>query len=159
MSYIDENLMTGERVVYRARLHKIVYGWAAFFAFFDLIILLAGAWVGAILLLLIAASLGLVAYIRIRTSEFGVTNKRVLIKVGVLSRRSLELLLPKVEGIGVAQGITARIFDYGTIIVTGTGGTKEPFKTIAKPLVFRKNVQEQISAPQTAEPVAVLASR
>lgn len=159
MSYVDENLMAGERVVYRATLHYIVYGWAAFFAFFGLVTLLAGAWTGVIVFFLLAALTGLLAYIRMRTSEFAVTNKRVLIKVGVLGRRSLEILLAKIEGIGVNQDLTGRLLDFGTIVVIGTGGTKEPFKTIAKPLAFRKSVQEQISAPQTPEPLAVPAGR
>lgn len=115
-----------------------VYAWAAFFAFFGLVTLLAGAWVGVIVFFLLAALVGLLAYLRVRTSEFAVTNKRVLIKVGVLSRRSLELLLTKIEGIGVNQDITGRVLDFGTIVVIGTGGTKEPFKNIAKPLAFRK---------------------
>ena len=86
---------------------------------------------------------GLSSYINFTSSEFGVTNRRVLIKVGFIRRRSLELLLSKVEGIGVDQGIPGRIFGYGTIIVTGTGGTKEPFRNITAPMEFRKTVQEQ----------------
>lgn len=155
MSYVDENLMTGEHVVYRAKLHSIVYAGAAFFAFFGLVTLLAGAWPGVIVFFLLAGLAGLAAYIRVMTSEFAVTNKRALIKVGVLSRRSLEILLTKIEGIGVNQNLTGRLLDFGTIVVIGTGGTKEPFKRIAKPLTFRKSVQEQISEPQTSEPVAV----
>jgi hypothetical protein len=38
--------------------------------------------------------------------------------------------------------------EYGTLIVSGTGGTKEPFKMIAKPFEFRKQVQEQIAIEQ-----------
>jgi hypothetical protein len=38
------------------------------------------------------------------------------------------------------------MLDYGTIVVTGTGGTKEPFKRIAAPLEFRKQVQSRIPA-------------
>jgi hypothetical protein len=51
------------------------------------------------------------------------------------------LLLPKVEAIQVDQGILGRIFNYGTITIVGTGGTKEPFRGIAKPLEFRRQVQ------------------
>jgi uncharacterized membrane protein YdbT with pleckstrin-like domain len=75
-----------------------------------------------------------------------VTNRRVLIKVGFIRRHSLELLLPKVEGIAVDQGILGRILGYGTIIVTGTGGTKEPFRNIIAPMEFRKMVQQQTSS-------------
>ena len=80
------------------------------------------------------------------TSEFAVTNKRVLVKVGFISRHTLELLLSKVETIGVDQSILGRILGYGTIVVIGTGGTREPFKAIADPLGFRHQVQGQTSA-------------
>jgi uncharacterized membrane protein YdbT with pleckstrin-like domain len=73
------------------------------------------------------------------------TNKRVLVKIGWLRRQSLETLLSKIETIGVEQDILGRALDYGTIVVTGTGGSKEPFRTIASPMEFRRAVQEQIA--------------
>jgi len=53
-------------------------------------------------------------------------------------------LLNKVEGIQVNQGILGRILGFGSITVSGTGGTKDPFHKIDAPLEFRKKVQEQI---------------
>jgi uncharacterized membrane protein YdbT with pleckstrin-like domain len=61
--------------------------------------------------------------------------------VGFLRRRTVELLLTKVEAIGVDQGILGRILKFGTIAVTGTGGTNERFPGICDPLEFRKQVQ------------------
>ena len=37
------------------------------------------------------------------SSEFGVTSKRVIIKVGFIQRRTLELLIRQVEAISVDQ--------------------------------------------------------
>jgi len=79
------------------------------------------------------------------TSEFGITDKRVLIKTGFIQRNSHEILLSKVEAIKVNQGLLGRMLDFGTIALTGTGGTQDPFKNIVKPLEFRKQAQEQIS--------------
>ena len=78
-------------------------------------------------------------------SEFAVTNKRVLIKTGWIRRHSLEILLSKIEGIRVEQDVLGRMWDYGTIVVSGTGGSKEPFHRIAEPMLFRRRVQDQIS--------------
>ena len=88
------------------------------------------------------------AFIRFKTAEFGITNKRVLVKVGFIRRTSLETLLTKVEGIQINQGIMGRILNYGTIIVKGTGGTSNPFHKIEAPFEFRKKVQEQIAMIQ-----------
>ena len=72
--------------------------------------------------------------------------KRVLIKTGWIRRHSLETLLSKVEGIRVEQDILGRMLDYGTIVVSGTGGSKESFHKIADPIMFRQRIQEEIAA-------------
>jgi|SRR5882672_5285276 len=155
MSYVDRNLLPGEEVAYRAKLHWIVFV-APVFVFVAAIVLLIASVGGnrdhaalsgtGIVFVIVAGALAFGRWLAWISSEFAVTNKRVLIKVGFIRRHSLELLLQKVEGIGVDQGILGRVFDYGTIIVTGTGGTKEPFKNIAAPLEFRKQVQSRVTA-------------
>ena len=80
------------------------------------------------------------------SSEFAVTNKRVVIKLGVMTTRSLELLLPKVEGIAVNQGVGGKLWGYGDIVVTGSGGTKEAFSGIQDPLALRRAIQEAADA-------------
>ena len=81
------------------------------------------------------------AYLQRRFSEYAVTNKRVIVKIGVLQTRSLELLLGKVEGITVTQGLGGKLLGYGQIVITGTGGTKELFSGIQSPFDFRRAVQ------------------
>jgi uncharacterized membrane protein YdbT with pleckstrin-like domain len=102
------------------------------------------SWVVAAVAVSIAILVAFPRFVRYVSSEFAVTNKRLVIKTGLVYRETLELVLTKLETIGVDQTIPGRIFNYGTIVVTGTGGTKEPFKDIAKPLEFRKHVQSQL---------------
>jgi uncharacterized membrane protein YdbT with pleckstrin-like domain len=147
--------MPGEQVIYRAKLHWIVFLLPIILGVVGVVLQFPGltnsdmqaVGCGGVILLLLAALSGVSAAISYTTSEFAVTSKRVLVKVGFIRRHSLELLLTKVEGVGVDQGILGRILGYGTIVVTGTGGTNEPFKNIADPLEFRKQVQSQVSAP------------
>lgn len=160
MSYINNNLAAGETVVYRTRLHWVIFIKTILSFIIAIIVLCIGLfnsnypdiklifYIVAGILFIISLIFFLSKLIRYLSSEFAVTNSRVLIKVGFISRHSLELLLTKVEGIGVDQSILGRILKYGTIIVTGTGGTKESFALIAHPLEFRKKVQEQIIALQ-----------
>ena len=157
MSYVDRHLMDGEQVAYRTRRHWIIYGWPIFFLCVGVTLFgaarfwdypdaptIGNAALGlAVALALLAA---IPPWIERLTSEFAVTNKRVIVKIGWIQRRSDETLLTKIEGIEVIQGIWGRILGYGTIIITGTGGSKEPFATIAAPLEFRRKVQEQILA-------------
>ncbi len=143
MSYVDKSLLPDEQVTYRTRLHKIIFVWPAVIALLAVVFLIIGSWLAGLgVMLLVAATIGeLGIWVRYATSEFAVTNKRVIIKVGLISRRTLEMMLSKIEAVAVDQGIGGRIFGYGTITVTGTGGTNEPFKQIAGPLEFRRAVQ------------------
>lgn len=125
MGYVSENLMKDEQIVYGARLH-----WTIFLSL--------GSFV----------TLFIWPIIRRATSEFAVTNRRVVVKVGLISRQTLELNLAKVESIGVDQSIFGRILGYGTIVVIGTGGTREPFRTIANPMGFRQAVNQAIEVAQ-----------
>ncbi len=122
-SYVESNLLKDERVVYEAKLHWIVF-----------------------LSLRAVFTLFIAPLIEFLTSEFAITNKRIIIKIGFISRRTLEMNLGKVESIIVDQSILGRILGYGTINVIGTGGTKEPFADIRAPLDFRRQYQ-QASTP------------
>ncbi len=151
MSYIDENLMNGENVVYRVKLHWAVFLWPVIWFIVTIIFLSSGGTAGSGLFALIAVATGILSIIDYTTSEFGITDKRVIAKVGLIRRKSIEVLLNKVEGIQVSQGILGRIFGYGSITVSGTGGTKDRFHKIAQPFEFRKTAQEQIAAVQDSK--------
>ncbi|HKH84066.1 MAG TPA: PH domain-containing protein [Gemmatimonadales bacterium] len=154
MSYLDDHLLAGERIVYRARLHWTIFltsivvvllgiGLWIFLQYFEPVYSWAGLGLAGIGLLL-AIGPG----IRYITSEFAVTDKRVLGKVGFIERESDETLLSKIEAIAVDQGIIGRMFGFGTLTITGTGGTQEVFSGIADPLEFRRQIQSQIIAQE-----------
>jgi len=154
LSFIDKNLLSNEVVIYRAKLHWAIFINAFLYLFLSVLTCAFNVWITepnqilwtiSLLALVFALISVISSYIRLKTSEFAITNKRVLIKVGFIRRHSLEVLLHKVEGIGVNQSILGRIFGFGTIIVTGTGGTKETFDQIDSPLEFRKQVQAHLS--------------
>jgi uncharacterized membrane protein YdbT with pleckstrin-like domain len=154
MGYVDKHLLEGERVVYRARLHRIIFVPPLALALLGIIVAILidvylknpqVAGITGVAFLIVALVFAFPRFIRYTSSEFVVTNKRVIVKVGLVQRQTLELVLTKVETIGVEQTIFGRILNYGTIIITGTGGTKEPFKDIASPLQFREQVQSQLT--------------
>ena len=91
MSYVDQHLMAGERVVYRSKLHWILFaGPVVFTAFFLLLAIpplfsreLRAVSIVFLVLALVAGLVLLARYLLYRSSEFAVTNKRVLIKVAL----------------------------------------------------------------------------
>jgi uncharacterized membrane protein YdbT with pleckstrin-like domain len=145
MGYVEKNLLPNEQVTYRARLHWIIYLVPVIVILAAIAVALVGGGIAAIVVGVIGLLLMLPPWIKSSSSEFAITNKRVLIKVGLVRRHSLELLLQKIEGIGVDQGIIGRILGYGTITVSGVGGTKEAFQRISNPLEFRRQVQASLA--------------
>ena len=160
MGYVEQNLITDEQIKYETHLHWVmllVPGIISGFFFLLALYLFSRAFThsgsdsttlaifGAVVLVLGDMPL-VTSIIQRRASEFAVTNKRIILKVGVIRRKTAEMFLEKVESVGVDQGILGRVFNYGEITVHGTGGTAEPFDKISHPLEFRRQVQEQIAA-------------
>lgn len=141
MKYIQEQLLADERIVYTTTLHWIIWAPTVIVGLIALALIKS---TGAIILVL-PLLFGLSVFINYKTSEFGITNKRVIMKMGFIRRKSLELLLAKVEGIQVDQGIIGRMLNYGTIVVGGTGGSKTPFPKVKEPMEFRRKVNELVS--------------
>ncbi len=161
MSYIKKHLIAGETIVYTTRLHWIVLvGPVLLGAIFGVpgVYLLARsattsgtvndpsvpfAAAGAILIVVALVCIARGLFKR-NATEMAVTDKRVVIKVGLAARRTIELLLSKVESIGVEESMMGRILGFGTVVLRGTGGTPEPFDTVDHPIEFRKQVEQQI---------------
>ena len=80
--------------------------------------------------------------IRQMTSEFVITNKRIIMKTGLISRKTFEMNLQKIESVNVNQSFWGRILGFGTVTIIGTGGSKESFSDISNPLLFRRKFQE-----------------
>jgi uncharacterized membrane protein YdbT with pleckstrin-like domain len=147
VSYIDETLLPDEHVVYRTALHWIIFLRPVLVVLVGLALLIAFRTVplvGAPVVLLGVLLLGapLVAY---WSTEFGVTDKRMIVKVGFVRRRTLELLLRQVEALSVDQSLGGRMLDYGTITLSGTGGVREVFHRVREPLELRRRIQGQVA--------------
>jgi hypothetical protein len=178
MSYIDKTLVPGEKVVYTTRLHWIVMLGHIFAA---IVLWAMGGYIlwygwqhaemepanrhvaeyGGAALLLCGLIVILAGSIRRNATEMAVTTRRVVVKTGLASRRTIEMLLNKVETIEVSEPGMGRIFGYGSITMIGTGGTSEGFHKIGHPLEFRNEVQQQIEklSPGEAAPVVTPAAR
>jgi uncharacterized membrane protein YdbT with pleckstrin-like domain len=151
MGYIESQLLPNERIVARTARNKIVLVFpmllAALFAVAGLGALNSHQAAGLVFVLLfLAVAIGGIAWIMYRSADFAVTTSRLILKQGLISRRTLELQLNKVEAVNVNQSLFGRILGYGTLRVGGTGGTKEVFSVVNHPDEFRTAVQAQINA-------------
>lgn len=94
------------------------------------------------LVLLPVFGLGLIflvmAFVRYKTTELAITSKRVIVKLGFIQRRTVEININKVESIQVDQAILGRIFNFGTLVISGAGNPQAPITGISAPMEFRK---------------------
>ena len=91
-----------------------------------------------------------VAAVKRNATEIAVTDRRVLIKSGLLRRSTTELIITKIESVSVSETFLGRLLGYGTVTVRGTGGTPEVFERVADPLEFRRRIQGQIEGSAQA---------
>ena len=147
MSFLDTRLAPGETVVYRGRFSRMqyVYAWA--------ILVLLG-------IFLIGIAIWIREMVRLNTTEFVVTNRRVVLKDGFFAVHVNELTLSAIEGSEVDQSFAGRLFGYGRLTMRGRGDTHLEFPTLDQPSRFRAAVEgarmaeEGKGAPSAPSPVA-----
>ena len=159
MGYVERHLLPNEQVVYKTRLHWILFLKSALLIAVGIALSVVLSrvpnppWLWYVGLVPVALGLfwAFVHFVELITSEFAVTSSRLIFKVGLIARYTTELLLGKVESIGVNQGLTGRLLNYGDLTVTGTGGVREVFHRVRDPIGFRNRVQQaSIASPPGA---------
>lgn len=133
MGYVEDSLGADEEIKHVFELH-----WSEMAMVYMLYILGAalvsfGAvfWGGFLLL-------SAVSYHQyIRGIEQAVTSKRVILKEGIITQKTQEILLSKIEAIKVE-----RVDSFGRIKITGTGGSTLTFRHIKDPLDVKKKIEE-----------------
>lgn len=129
-SYIEDALINDERIIHMGHISL----WSLAHFTIPGIILLPVFGIGLIFLV--------AAYIRYKTTELAFTNKRVIAKFGFISRHTIEININKVESIQVNQNVWGRIFNYGTLILSGAGTPQVPIPGISNPIQFRRAFME-----------------
>jgi uncharacterized membrane protein YdbT with pleckstrin-like domain len=126
-SYVESVLTPGERVVHLGR----VSAWSQFWLWL----------IGALLLVFVIGLIfWIVAWIRIRTTELAVTERRVIAKFGLIRRDTIEIKVERIESVQVNQSVLGRLLNFGTIVFSGAGTPQLTVPDIAEPLEFRKAV-------------------
>ncbi len=152
MKYYERVLRPDEKLEFHSTIHWIVYWPAVLFALLALLAIAvklalglqanqASACIAAAVVLALLALIGwLRAWIRRLGTEIAVTNYRVIYRRGLISRNTVEMNMSKIETVDVEQSIWGRLFDYGTVVIRGSGGTFEPLVGIEHPLQLRNTI-------------------
>ncbi len=145
MSYVKNNLMPGERIVYSAKL--------SLWSLAPLIV------IGLILCVFLIGFLILLhVFLKYISTELAITNRRVIAKSGFIRRDTVELDIRRIESVRVTQGIFGRMLGFGSIIVAGAGNPQAPIAGISQPMVFRQVFNEEREG-LLSNPSSILASQ
>ncbi|MGH6888508.1 MAG: PH domain-containing protein [Rhizomicrobium sp.] len=152
VGYVERVLQPGETLRYEGTVHWIIFLPAFALLGFAIAGLAAVAifprggaggsiFFGVVVLAFVIGTLHLlIAWIRRHTTEIAVTNRRIICKTGLISRRTVEMNMDKVESVDVTQDVFGRLLDYGTVLIRGTGAGLEPLDSIAAPLALRNAI-------------------
>ena len=125
-SYVEGAMVAGEKLVHSGQLSL----WAMWHLIALGVVLTPVFGLGLVFLAM--------AYVRYKSTELAVTTKRVIVKHGFIRRQTVEINLNKVESIQVDQGVLGRLFNFGTLVISGTGTSHAPIAGISEPMGFRR---------------------
>lgn len=148
MTYIDRNLLPGEQILFRTKKHLIIFFFPVVWLIFSVY---ATAYMQAnpilnklaILPWIFAAFFWLQVGINYITSEFAVTNKRIMMREGFFTRHTNEMRISTISQVNVDQSILGQLLDYGRVTIQAFGAL-DSFSTLAHPGRFQRSVNEQI---------------
>ncbi|MGO4870010.1 MAG: PH domain-containing protein [Roseiarcus sp.] len=149
MAYIDSILEPGEQVRYHTTVSWTTYtpailpticALASLFAAVSYAEMATIGWFAAILFAVAAFVAFVPAWFRRWTTEIAVTDRRIILKRGLIRRHTVEMNMQKVESVDVDQTLTGRLFNYGSVTIRGTGSSFEKLSMIDSPLKLRTTV-------------------
>lgn len=123
MSFINKTLIKDEKVISFFSIHKFHY---------------------ILPLIMSFLIIGIPLLLKYLFTEYGLTNKRVITKTGIISRSTEEMKLSKVETVEIKQGILGRILGYGSVIVSGTGSSNVIISKVSNPIEVKKKIDIQL---------------
>ena len=128
MRYIQDSLSDGEEVRALFKLHWFAKIWMI-------------VWIVLAMPFGITLLLALWEWLKLRNIEQGVTNKRVILKRGIISRKTEEMKVSSIETVEIIQGVMGRVFGYGNIKVTGRGLSDLIFIKINDPMDVKRKIE------------------
>jgi len=135
--------------IYQAKLHWIIFIGPAVLA-------LLGIGLGcyftsliyvALMLCGIAVIWAAMNWVMYHFSALTIRKKQVILQSGILVRQTIDIPMNKIESIDIKQTLLGSIFKYGTLIVTGTGGTRHGMHTLSHPLTCRRIIEQCLHQP------------
>lgn len=148
MTYIDKNLLTDEKVLFRTKKSLIIFATPLvilLFVCFTTPYMQENPILHRILWLpwVVCGVIWMAVWLEYQMSEYVVTNKRVMMREGFFYRHTNELRIMSISQVNIEQSLIGQMFNYGAILINAMGAY-DAFSFIAKPNMFQRSVNEQL---------------
>ena len=148
MSYIKANLNSGEKInnFTKPSIKTVIVQTVILLPvfFFGSYAIFEGVTITSVIgIVLIVGLIITFEMIKIHVSEFAITNKRVISKLGLISRDVEEMNLKSIESVNLKQGVIGRILNVGSIVISGRGSSQVIFKEVDDPVAVRKKIKHK----------------
>lgn len=137
ISYVDSNLLENERVVRRFEWHWVCMIWV-YFSYFLSVVTFGG-------FLPVALIVHLVVYLGLKSSEAAITNQRLIMKVGLIRRETLECPLDQITQIRVSQGIFERFVNSGKLVFKVDGEEHSTKLSLKDPNLVKQTLSQAVA--------------
>ena len=129
MKFIERTLPENEQIELPITFHwtHLFFAWLSLFA---------------LGLVVIGVVIFIAKYVEKWTTERALTNRRLIIKRGLIRRNTEEISCNRIEEVNLSQTIIQRIMGSGNILVKGVGLGEILLRDIDDPLTVQKKINE-----------------
>ena len=135
-----------EDIVYVARLHWIIFTGPVVLLLLTCLgyVFLPLPHLGlvAAFLLVFALLWGLMVWVNYQFSSLTIKKKQLILRTGLLVRFTTDLPLARIESLDIRQTVLGSVLQYGTLLIIGTGGSRQLIHYVAKPLTCRRYIEQ-----------------
>ncbi|OGV31399.1 MAG: hypothetical protein A3E88_02965 [Legionellales bacterium RIFCSPHIGHO2_12_FULL_35_11] len=133
-----------ESTIYQARLHWILFVW-------PILLLIVATSIGvafpifdklSLFVIILALVWEFIVWLIYQSSYLIIRKKQVILCTGIFVRQTLDISLSKIESVDIRQSILGSILQYGSLVITGTGGTRQYINYLSKPLTCRRYIEQ-----------------
>lgn len=164
MLYVEDILLPDEKILHHAKVHYILYFPGIFLMCLSVFLMyvmpglvdfLITSYETAqnvmsvikflsVSLFMAGIAMVLRAWLKIYSTEMIITDRRILVKIGISTATTAEIDRGRISSVVVSKPIMGRILDYGWVTILGYSGNITGLPVLAKPHEIQKHIYQKM---------------